>query len=115
MSGRWEHLCLVGDELFFNGELVAVLVNNLPATIIGRFTDMIDYGPEDEDDADCGCPPRLHKLECSHYKAEDGKSDEYDDALQDVERAAKEYARGGLLRMPDLATLIATLREEVME
>lgn len=113
----FEGLTLVGDELHFDGELVAILTNNASATSRGRFTDLVIFGEPGEED--CGCPVRLHRKDCDLHKAEDGTApdakdprvDPYDDALDDVVRAAGEYARGGLLRMTDLATVARKLKE----
>ena len=97
-------LRVVGDELHFDGELVAVLVTTCSATSMGRFTDLIEF--PDGAEGDCGCPPRLHKKECDHHKAEDGEPEdpEYTKAEQhnDVMRRARELAHGGLVRLVDL-------------
>lgn len=112
---RFDQVQLIGDEIHFDGELVALLTDNASASHRGRFTDLVEYGEQAEDEGDCDCPPRLHKTDCGSHKAEDGApptGDEYDQALDDLARVAKEYAKGGLLRMGDLATMITQLKKE---
>lgn len=89
-------LQVIGDELHFDGQLVAIMTTNAAPTHRDRFLDALD--PEDE----------TRKAE----SGADGKLSDYDQALSDVATAAKEYAKGGLLRMPDLATICAKLKEE---
>lgn len=89
---------VIGDELHFDGELVAIMTTNAAPTHRDRFLEALD--PEDE--------PETTKAE----SGADGKLSDYDQALSDVATAAKEYAKGGLLRMPDLATICAKLKEE---
>lgn len=95
----YDQLDIVADELLFEGELVAILTTNACATTRGRFEDLIRDGIEQEDED----------------KATDPDVDDYDRALDDLERAAKEFAKGGLLRMSDLATIIKRLKDEDTE
>lgn len=74
---------LIGDEIHFDGELVAILTTNPAPTLKGRFTDALE---------ECG--------ETDHSKV-----------LDELEKQATEKASGGLLRMPDLARIIDQLKE----
>jgi hypothetical protein len=92
-------LRLVGEELWFDGVLVAVLATTASATELGRFTDLVEFG--EEPDEDCRCPPRLHEITCSSYKAEDGAPPT--PGLEPrVLTIARRLARGGLVRVKDL-------------
>ena len=117
----------VADEIHYQGYRVAILTTDAPATVIGSFEDHINAGTLfDADKYQCSqCNaeaiiPHLH--DCPQYvppgKQGHGETREkvedtaYDDALADVEQVAKEYARGGLLKLTDLAKLCKKLREE---
>lgn len=118
----------VADEIHFQGYRVAILTTDAPATVIGAFEDHINAGTLFDADkfqcSECNAEaviPHLH--DCKQYQPleKNGKGGEtrqrvedtaYDDALADVEQAAKEYARGGLLKLTDLAKLCKKLREE---
>lgn len=117
----------VADEIIFQGYRVAILTDDAPATVLGAFEDHINAGTLfDADKFQCSeCNeeaviPHLH--DCSQYKPleKGGKGGEtrakveesaYDCCLDDVQRVAKEYARGGLLKLTDLAKLCQTLKE----
>lgn len=117
----------VADEIHFQGYRVAILCTDLPATVIGTFEDHINAGTLFDADkfqcSECNAEaiiPHLH--DCKQYQPleKGGKGGEtrekveesaYDCALSDVERVAREYARGGLLKLTDLAKLIQTLKE----
>lgn len=96
MNVVYADLQIIGDELYFDRELVAILTDNASATTRGRFEDLILYGEEQED-------------EDKPVKAD---VDDYDRALDDCVTAAKEYAKGGLLRLTDLAIIIRKLKDE---
>jgi hypothetical protein len=101
---RLRDLRLVGDELHFDGVLVAMLTTTCSATELSRFTDLVEYGEPEEEDCDCPPrPPRLHKRDCACYRAEDGDPGPTDaESCNDVMRRAKQLARGGLVRLVDL-------------
>lgn len=116
----------VADEIHFQGYRVAILTTDAPATVIGAFEDHINAGTLfDADKHQCSqCNaeaviPHLH--DCPQYvppsKQGQGETRErveesaYDCCLDDVQRVAKEYARGGLLKLTDLAKLCQTLKE----
>jgi len=117
----------VADEIHFQGYRVAILTTDVPATVIGAFEDHINAGTLfDADKHQCSqCNaeaiiPHLH--DCPQYvppgKPAHGETRErveesaYDCALDDVQRVAKEFARGGLLRLTDLAKLCQQLKDE---
>lgn len=110
MSDRFDMVQLIGDELHFAGELVAILTTNAPATHRGRFEDLVRDGEEVMEP--CKCPPRLHHTECRFHKAEDGSPDDEETVLDALWSKATDAAKGGLLRMPDLANIIARLKED---
>jgi hypothetical protein len=78
---------VIGDELHFDGELVAIMTTNAAPTHRDRFLDALD--PEG-------------------VKA----ADEVEDVPAKIEAEAKKLAKGGLLRMTDLAIIIARLKED---
>lgn len=115
---------LIDDELHYDGYLVGMLVSTgVPASVMGPLRDGLEDGTLfDEEDTDvpkcpeCEVEPK-HKKDCSHFEDKCGKTprdliEDYDCALDDVQRAAKEYARGGLLRLSDLAVICKQLLEE---
>lgn len=73
---------LIGDEIHFDGGLVAILTTNAAPSHLARFTDAL------EEAGDNG-----HAV------------------LGKLEKQAGESARGGLLRMSDLAKIITRLKE----
>lgn len=81
---------VIGDEIYFGGELVAVMTTNGAPSHVANFLEALEGAPSHE----CATVP------------------DYDQALSDVATAATEYAKGGLLRMSDLATIRAKLKEE---
>lgn len=73
---------VIGDEIHYDGELVAIMTTNPAPTLRDRFTEALDGGDVN-----------------------------HSDTLDELEKKATESARGGLLRMTDLATIIARLKE----
>lgn len=118
----------VADEIHFQGYRVAILTSDAPATVIGTFEDHINAGTLFDADkhqcSECNAEayiPHLH--DCSQYQPleKGGKGGEtrdkvhaqaYDTALQNVEEEAKKLARGGLLKLTDLAKLLQQLKDE---
>lgn len=76
-------LQIIGDEIHHDGELVAILTTNPSPTARDRFTDALE---------DCG----------------DAGSTK---VLDELEKQATDKASGGLLRLPDLAKIVAQLKE----
>lgn len=95
--------------------LVALLVpTQPPASIIGDFLDfMVDPVTYLEDWFD---QEQLELLRDGTFGGSlpllDGPGSSYDDALDDVFRAAKEFSRAGLLTLTDLATVVSRLKNE---
>lgn len=112
---------IVADEIHFQGYRVAILTRDAPATVIEDFEDGINDGTLFNEDkyecSECNEKAEIHHLQdCSQYKPseQDDKDREefaYDCCLDDVQGAAKEYARGGLLTLTDLAKLCKELKE----
>ncbi len=107
-------LRLIGDELHFDGQLVAVLVNSgTDATTLGAFTDGVEAGIFSEPDENKPCPeckgPAIyrHTHDCNDYEA-----DEYDQAILDLVEKAASSARGGLISVTALRALGTRLIEE---
>lgn len=101
---------IIADEIHFMGYVVGILAQTgVPATVMGEFEHGMNNGTLFEDE------PQLCD-ECANEIERGGPAepdpDAYDDALTDIERTAKEYAKNGLLRLTDLATIIKQLREE---
>lgn len=91
MSDRYDDIQVIGDELHFDGMLVAILTDNASATTRGRFEDLIRYGEERED--------------------EDKPEPSDDTVLDQLWSDATDAAKGGLLRMADLANIVTRLKE----
>jgi hypothetical protein len=118
----------VADEIHYKGYRVAILTADAPATVIGDFEDHLNNGTLFENDkwkcSDCNEEAELRHLhDCKHYKPpeKNGPGGEtrdkveagaYETALQDVEEEAKKVARGGLLKLTDLAKLLQQLKDE---
>lgn len=90
MSDRYDDIQVIGDELHFDGMLVAILTDNAPPTHLGRFVDLIEHGEE---------------------KDEDKPEPSDDTVLDQLWSDATDSAKGGLLRMADLANIVARLKE----
>lgn len=117
----------VADEIHFMGYRVAILTADAPATVIGAFEDHINAGTLFENDkwqcSECNEKAEIRHLhDCKHYvpPAKDGAGETrdkveagaYETALQDVEEEARKLARGGLLKLTDLAKLLQQLKDE---
>lgn len=99
---------LIGDEIYFRGELVAVLVQSgISATAMGDFTDQLEEQFVTEHPAKCDCP---HEIGCDNYRAEIGTpmGKVLDKFVEDV----KEIAKGGLIRYEQLKRFLADIKEE---
>ena len=81
---------IIGDEIFHDGTLVAILTTGVPPTIMDRFTD---------------------KLEECDLRPKEGDETKPRDVLGELLEKATKIARGGLLRLPDLARIVASLKE----
>lgn len=93
MSDRYDDIQVIGDELHFDGMLVAIMTDNAPPTHLGRFVDLIEHGEEKQ--------------------AEDDKPEPSEETVLDaLWSKATDSAKGGLLRMGDLANIIARLKED---
>lgn len=112
MADRFESLRLIGNELHFDGELVAILTTNAAASHRGRFEDMLVHGEEVEGTEECKCPPRLHNEDCAYHKTEDGAPKDDKQILDELWSSATDSAKGGLLRMPDLANIVTRLKRD---
>lgn len=101
---------IIADEVHFMGYRVGLLAQTgVPATVMAELVDGINSATIFEDETKL-CS-ECHKEVTGDYGG-DPDPDAYDAALEDIERAAKEYAKNGLLRMTDLTTIINQLREE---
>lgn len=86
----------VGDEILYEGELVALLVQTgVTPSHLGRFTDVIDERFEEEDSVPA-----------------DELKDSYISGLDDLVEHMKTFAKGGLVKMDDLKRIAEQLREE---
>ena len=85
---------IIGDEIHFYGELVAILTTGASPTLMGRFCDHLDEAvvPPSEDEEKTGDDPVAN-------------------ALDMLDAKAQLSARGGLLRLPDLSRIIAQVKE----
>ena len=116
---------IIGDEIYYHGQLVAVLAQEkTPPSVMREF--IFDFNNatlfEDVSCQSCNAVPvTAHTCDCPNYDPPEGcdpkevkehLEDMYDVALEDVQRSSKEYARGGLLKLSDLATICKQLAEE---
>lgn len=93
---------VIGDEIHFDGYVVGMLAQaGVPATVMADLEEWLNNATLDPPADDAEPEP-----------SSDPDPDAYDAALADVELAAKEYAKGGLLRLSDLAKIVAQLKEE---
>ena len=97
---------VIGDEIWADNQLVAMLTPSgaTPSTA-QEFRDCLEEGAFvelDPDEVNNGCTRR--------HLSEDAYG--YECAVADIQRDAKKYARGGLLKLTDLAKLCKLLLEE---
>lgn len=88
-------LQLIGDDLFFERQLVAMLTTGATPTVQQGFRDLIEFGEDHEDTTPDDTPKR----------------DDYVQALDDLWSGAVDSAKGGLLRMSELRNIIDRLKE----
>lgn len=106
---------LIGDELHYRGERVAILVQSgVCATTMGDFTDELEAGllNEDERPDPCSC---AHMKECPNYKAEDASNTDgatYEEVMKDLTHNLTPFARGGLIKLSDVGRIVKELIEE---
>jgi hypothetical protein len=103
---------LIGDELLYRGERVAVLVESgTTATTMGDFIDELIAGTlnEDERPDPCDC---AHLPGCPNYRAELAQKF-VDQTYKDVLDNLRPFARGGLVRFTDIERILEQLKEEV--
>lgn len=101
---------LIGDELYYRGERVAILVQSgVSATLMGDFTDELEAGILNEAPAPCDC---AHLPGCENYAAEKAQTF-VDQTYKDVLDNIKPFAKGGLIRFADLERILEQLKEEV--
>lgn len=89
---------VIGDEIYHDGVLVALLTTGVPSTMMGNFLDWLDEAevPEESSSAEDGA---------------DGKPTAVEEALDVLWSKATDSAKGGLLRMPDLSRIVAQIKE----
>lgn len=119
MSDRGLHV--IGDEIYFDGYLVALIAEGVPASAMETFRcDMARGLLADPDNPYCEtCEATLvHKTTCSAHdpdvelvKAEDAPH-VYDAALDDLLSGMKPFVKGGLVRYADLSRIAQQLKEE---
>lgn len=90
-SDLYADISIIGDELHFDGHLVAVMAEGLPATVQDRFGYLFRYGEDVTED-------------------EKFTAEQIDLSIK-VQAEAKKYARGGLLKLTDLAIILGKLKE----
>lgn len=106
-----------GDEIWYDGYRVGVLVQECtgtPATVLADFEMGLNNGTLFENSKkspDCCCDELIHPHhECPQFKAELAKP--YETAVEDIMEESTKIARGGLLRLTELAKVCKTLKEE---
>jgi hypothetical protein len=114
---------LYGDEVHFDGYLVAILVQSgVPATVMATFTDELENGLLDEDVCcrECGAEAVVpHRDDCSEYDdapegcgtEEEGDVD-YVAALTDTWTSLFPFVKGGLVKWTDVMNVLTQLKEE---
>lgn len=84
-------LQIIGDEIHFEGEALAIMTTNGSASSRGRFCDLLE--------------------ECDEHPPAEQRAEEEASVLYEVEQFMEKAGKGGLLRVADLARLIARLKE----
>lgn len=109
---------IIGDEIWMDGYLVAMIVDRTPEHIVlNEFVSGLANATLFEGEVECACCDGtyklVHKKDCKARGAEDiAESDEvYDTALDDLLKAARLEARGGLIRIITLERIILQLKE----
>lgn len=88
---------LIGDEIHFERELVALLTDNACSSVRQRFEDLLRFDASEEDET----------------KHDDEKPEPVEIPVLDaLWSKATDAAKGGLLRMGDLANIIAQLKDD---
>lgn len=90
----FDDLRLIGDEIHFEGELVAIMTTNPAPTQQARFQELLLEARDPKADEDEPVTP-----------------DKEISVLDELWSKATDTAKGGLLRMADLANIIARLKE----
>jgi hypothetical protein len=89
----------IGDELHYDGQLVAVLaVSGIAPSALGAFTDALDAGFVDEEAKE----ELKEELETASYTA----------VMTDLMHNLKPFARGGLVKLTDVENIVNQLKEE---
>lgn len=89
MADAFDHLAIIGDEIHFDGELVAIMTDNAAPTHRDRFTDALENGTTGGD-TDEAILEKLNRLS------------------KDMQQMTK----GGLIRAADFARLIGRIKED---
>lgn len=90
---------LIGDAIYHQGELVALLVvTGASATVLGDFTDRLETGSL-----------RDEEIEAAEAKMEEPT---YSEVMTDLAHNLKRYARGGLVKLTDVQNIVNQLKEE---
>lgn len=115
-------LNIIGDEIYFDGYLVALIAEGVPASATETFRcDMARGLIADPDVPYCEtCEATLvHKTTCSAHdpdivlnKAEDAPQ-VYNGAVDDLVSGIKPFVKGGLVRYDDLSRIAQQLKEEL--
>lgn len=87
---------LIGEDLWFEGYHVAMLTNNVPATVMGELRDTLNEGIYVKDPSD------------ENKEVPDGT---FNDGVSAARKRANELAKGGLIRMAELDKELADLDE----
>lgn len=114
-------LNIIGDEIYFNGYLVALIAEGVPASAMETFRcDMARGLIADTDNPLCEtCEATLvHEKKCQAHDEDAVLANPekfhaiYDGALDALVSGMKPFAKGGLVRYADLSRIAQELKDE---
>lgn len=113
---------VIGNEVWANGYLVALLTEGASATAMSDFTDALDERHFlDEEEIVFLAEPILKEYgkqivdipeEDNYSEGDEDEPSDYCCALEDLFRATAPLAKGGYIKLTDLNALIAQLKED---
>ena len=114
-------LNIIGDEIYFDGYLVALIAEGVPATAMADFRDDVARGLiADPDTPYCETCEAvvIHEKKCSAHDEDAILANTekfhaiYDGALDALVSSMKPFAKGGLVRYADLSRIAQELKDE---
>ncbi len=95
----YDEIMVIGDEIHFKGELVAIIATTATPTVAQQFADLMEYGHDGKDDED--------EQGSSEVKLPEGLPQ----FVENLRKLVFANARGGLLYLRDFDKLVARAKE----